>query len=115
MSVFSRIRSWLPLDSEQRRLGQLKNEIEGKPKKKRKPFDAKVAVAWWSPSRFRNQFIMAIAAVVYMYSDGLWFIKKGIFYDLRLRADKREFLKQLDEEDRLFEEELAASGGSKAN
>lgn len=106
--LISRLKNWLPLDREQRRLQQLRNVVEGNPKK-RKPFNTKVQLPWYSTSRLRNVAIISIAAMIFMFWDSFKLAHMGIKHGLMLERERRKFLKELDEEDRLFEERLIAA------
>ena len=105
--IFSRFRKWLPFVTEQRKLKQLKNEIEGK-SKKRKPFKTTVELPWYSMNRSRNMLLLVFAAVGWMFWHPICNFKRAVHYGNNLERERRKFLKELDEEDRLFEEKLAA-------
>lgn len=99
----NRIKNWLPiLSPEERRLQQLKQSVEGKPKK-RKPFQAKVTLPWYSLNRFRNLVIIAVSGVVWMNWDVGRHVGRSIKHGYRLEQERKKFIAELDEEDRRLE------------
>lgn len=108
--LVDRIRNWWPQDRERQKLQQLKDEVEGKTKKRR-PFKGQVLRPWYSMRRGGNIFLLAVVGICFMFWPGLVMMKKSIVYDLRLRAERKRFLKQLDEEERVLEQQAAAGAG----
>ena len=99
LRLLQRIRSSFP--TEERRLQAIKDAVEGKPK--RKPFQPRVTLPWYSLNRLRNMMVVAAVSVLYMYWDSAKMTGRAIERGFRLEKERKAFLKQLDEEDALIE------------
>jgi hypothetical protein len=108
---WNRVRNWIPFASQRLRLQQVKENVEGKPRK-RKPFQTKVLLPWYSLERPRNMIIGAGMVVLFLYWDTIVIVRKGFVASYRVHKEREKFLKQLDEEDRIFEEQLASGNVS---
>lgn len=111
MHVVERLKSWLSLGIEQQRLQSLKARVEGQPRK-RKPFKPHVALPWYSLSRKGNIMLLAGLCTLGIFWDSVKMTYKSIKYSVKLERERRAFLKELDEEDRLLEQRDAAAVAS---
>lgn len=100
-----------PLDQKDRQLRKLKQSIEGK-SRKRKPFQAKIALPWYSIRRVRNQFILGLSGVIFMNWEVLKLMGRSAKFSYRLERERKEFNRQLDEEDRQWELQHGLSSGT---
>lgn len=75
---------------------------------KRRPMRAEVVHPWYSPFRRRNMIILGCGLVCFLFSKLISDFFKSIVRGKRLEAERQKFLKQLDEEDRIYEMKLAA-------
>lgn len=108
---WNRVRGWIPWDRERRRLQQMKDVVDGKPKK-RKPFRSKVHLPWYSTDRPRNIVILAALGTTFLYWDTMVIVGKGAVTTYRIDKERIKYRRLLDEEDRIFEEQLAAGSVS---
>lgn len=76
---------------------------------KRRPMTAEVVHPWYSLFRRRNMIILGCGLVYFLFSKLISDFFKSIVRGKKLEAERQKFLKQLDEEDRIYEMKLAAA------
>ena len=114
MLRFDRIRALFPFifrsnkaPTEEQKLIRLKKvATDGT---KRRPMTAEVVHPWYSPFRRRNMIIFGCGLVYFLFSKFISDFFKSIVRGKKLEDERRKFLKQLDEEDRIYEMKLAAA------
>lgn len=112
MLRFDRIKAFFPfifrskkVPTEEQKLIRLKKvAIDGS---KRRPMTAEVVHPWYSPFRRRNMIILGFGLVYFLFSKLISDFFKSIVRGEKMEAERQKFLKQLDEEDRIFEMKLA--------
>lgn len=115
MLSWNRIKSMLPLwlsrskvrPIEEQKLIRLNKDVDGP---KRRPMtEAKVLTPWYLPYRKRSMIFMCVGCALLLFSGFIGNIFRATKRGYRLEKEREKFIKQLDEEDRIYEMRIKAA------
>lgn len=116
MLNWNRIKSMLPVwltrpkvqTMEEQKMIRLNKDFDG-PKRRPMADEAKVLTPWYLPYRRRSILYLAVASALFFYSGFMGDIFRSTKRSFKLEKERKKFLKQLDEEDRIYEMRLKAA------